>query len=110
VVRNLSALLAHIDQAAQQLDVEGLSREAKKSLLALRQESHQLMEIAKPLLTNATRTADKAENTLNNVNRQLLIIGQQTQRTNAKLNDLIDHISDQPSQLIFGDAPPRRLQ
>jgi phospholipid/cholesterol/gamma-HCH transport system substrate-binding protein len=110
VVRNLSSLLAHIDQSVQKLDIEGLSSEAKKSLLVLRQESQQLLETATPLLTNATRTADAAESTLKNVDRQLLIIGQQTQRTNAKLNDLLDHISDQPSQLIFGDAPPRRLQ
>jgi len=110
VIQHLSSLLANIDQSVQQLDIEGLSSEAKKSLSGLRQESKELLATTKPLLKDATQTINTAENTLNNMNQQLLIISQQTQRTNSKLNDLIDNISDQPSQLLFGDAPPRRLQ
>jgi len=110
VIQHLSSILANIDQSVQQLDIEGLSTEARQSLTALRQESRNLASTAQPLLKSATKTVNTAENTLNNINRQLLIISQQTQRTDSKLNDLIDHISDQPSQLFFGDPPPRRLQ
>lgn len=106
----LNSLLEHLDQSVQALDITALSDEAKRSLLVLRQETNSLVNATQPLLINAANTIGAAENTLENFNQQLLIISQQTQRTNSKLNDLLDHISDQPSQLLFGDAPARRIQ
>ena len=110
MIQSLSSLMTQIDHSVQALDTAGISAEAKKSLRDIREQSQALLRSTKPLLSSTKKTIGTAEATLENFNHQLLLISQQTERTNSRLNDLIDHISEQPSQLLFGDAPERRLQ
>nr|MBF0220664.1 MCE family protein [Desulfobulbaceae bacterium] len=110
ITARLNSLLEHLDKSVQALDITELSTEAKNTLHALRQDTNELLIATQPLLIKASDTIGAAENTIDIFNKQLLIISQQTQRTNSKLNDLIDQLNDQPSQLLFGDAPARRIQ
>lgn len=110
IMQHLSSLIEHLDQSLQEIDIASLSNEAQETLATLRKETHDLASTSIPLLTSTNRTVNSADKVLDNFNRQLLVTSQKMEKTNAKLNDLLDHISDQPSQLLFGEPPSRRLK
>lgn len=109
MIDRLNDLLAQLEESLQDVDLADLSQEAKAALTNLRKESEILIHTAKPLLKDASKTVNTAGEGITNLNRQMLIVTQEMEKAAAKLNDLLDRLQDQPSQLFLGEPPPRRL-
>lgn len=109
MVAQMEAILRKFDTTLDAVDLANLSQEAKETLKSLQTETTALMTQAQPVLTNADHTLSAAENGIATLNQHMIVVGQQLEQATAKLNTLLDRINDQPSQLLFGEPPPRRL-
>ena len=124
----LKQSLSHLDHALTDLDLKGISAEIKTSLASLnhvfepaRWEKFiavlekdidslgNVISNADGLMINASDLIDKTDIGITNLNRHLLVVGQDLERTTNNLNRLLEHLADHPAQLLFGDPPPRRL-
>ncbi len=110
MIAKLETILVKFEKTMQQIDLAGLSQEAKTTFITLRNESKTLIKTAKPLIESATSTLNSTDEGINNLNNQLFVIGQNMEQATNKLNVLLDRINDQPSQLLFGEPPPRRIE
>lgn len=108
IIERLKALLIKIDQTVEAMELAKLSRETSATMKTVRQETESLRQAAQPLLEDSSRTVQNAKQGIANINKQTNLVSQDITKAIKKLNSLLDNINDQPSQLIFGSAPPRR--
>lgn len=106
--QRLNELLANLNQSLDEADLAGLSKETRKTMTSLRQETESIYRTTQPLLANASATMDVAGSSIVNLNQQMVIISRKLETTVTKLNAILDKINDQPSQLFFSEPPPRR--
>ncbi len=71
--------------------------------------SNQVLDNTKTLLSNAAGVVDQTGSGIVQLNRHLLVVGQELEQASGNLNSMLDQLAEQPSQLLFGDPPPRRL-
>lgn len=104
-----------IDSANRNLDpvkwekVIGGLEDAVRSVDKVIDNSNQVLENTKALLSNASGVVDETETTIVQLNSHLMVVGQQLEHASGNLNRLMEQVAEQPSQLLFGDPPPRRL-
>jgi ABC-type transporter Mla subunit MlaD len=56
----------------------------------------------------ATGMLSNTEHQLNAVQRQLIATLQRLERTTDTMNRFLEHIANQPSQLVFGEPQPEK--
>ena len=71
---------------------------------------HEATASLKPVMDNAATLVGGAESSLATLNKHLIPVGRDLEKASSKLNDLLDTVNDQPSQLIFGQPPARRFE
>jgi phospholipid/cholesterol/gamma-HCH transport system substrate-binding protein len=120
--------LGHIDNAFVDLDLKGISSDIKASLKSLNKNLTParwekivvriedtfnsldgVIHNINLLLESTTGLTDSTGRGIVNLNQYLNVIGQRLEITSNNLNNLLEQINDQPSRLLFGDAPPRRV-
>jgi phospholipid/cholesterol/gamma-HCH transport system substrate-binding protein len=109
ILNRFNSLLVKLEKSVDDMDIRSLSEEAREALSSLRQESEKLLRTTQPLIKTTSETVYAASGSINNLNRQTIIVSQELAKAVSKLNNLLDQVNDNPSQLIFGEAPPRRL-
>ncbi len=109
ILSRFNNLLVKLETSVDDMDIRGLSKETKETLTSLRQESENLLRTTQPLIKTTSDTLYAAGDGINNLNRQTILVSQELTKAVSKLNNLLDQVNDNPSQLIFGEPPPRRL-
>jgi phospholipid/cholesterol/gamma-HCH transport system substrate-binding protein len=89
--------------------VIGGIEEAVLSVDKVINNTNQVLDNTKILLTNAAGVVDETESGIVQLNRHLLVVGQELEQASGNLNRMLDQLAEQPSQLLFGEPPPRRL-
>ena len=107
VVDEMNEVIHQVNALAQRIDsvIEVNEGTVNSSLL----EFNETLESSRKFVSNASNLAANAEKTLDNLNYQLqgMIILMET--TAETLNSGMTRITEQPSLLLFGDAPTERL-
>ncbi len=131
----LSQILKGIDDVLKKIksvDLEGISDRVKSGLdvfssvlkktdgiLAANEgsinktivETGRTMEHASEFFGKGSSLVAKTDNAFSYLERQLLIIAQNLEKTSENLERLTELLADQPSQLIFGEPPsPRKME
>lgn len=113
----ISELLHGIDKVLDQLnslDLEGISDKLKLTLDSLNQAivDANVKAISENLASSLEildqRILVRVESTTARLERHLGVTGQNLEKASANLNRLLELLADQPSQLLFGEPPPRR--
>lgn len=110
-------MLHGIDKVLDQLnslDLEGISDKLKLTLDSLNQAivDANVKAISENLASSLEildqRILVRVESTTARLERHLGVTGQNLEKASANLNRLLELLADQPSQLLFGEPPPRR--
>ena len=105
--------MASMEGAGQSLSAmmdraEGLVSEKEEEIKKAIENFSQAMEKANVLLEKGASLMSGADESQARLRRHLVVIGQNLEQASESLKELIDLLSDQPSQLILGEPPPRR--
>jgi len=131
----ISQILKGIDDVLKKIksvDLEGISDRVKSSLDVFGEvmtraegiltsnegsinmtivETGKTMKSASDFFDKGSSLVAKTDNAFSYLERQLLIIAQNLEKTSENLNRLTELLADQPSQLIFGEPPsPRKIE
>lgn len=125
---SLKKSLGHIDTTFIDLDLKGISTDIKASLTSLNENLNPsrwekimvkiedtfnsldgVIHNTNLLLESATTITDNTGKGISNLNQYLHVIGQRLEIASNNLNNLLEQINDNPSRLLFGDAPPERV-
>jgi len=87
---------------------EGLVSEKEEEIKKAIENFSKAMEKANILMEKGASLMSGADESQARLRRHLVVIGQNLEQASESLKELIDLLSDQPSQLILGDPPPRR--
>jgi ABC-type transporter Mla subunit MlaD len=88
--------------------VDGILSENRKTIDQALGNFARAMENANEFLKEGTALAGRADASVADLRRYLTNTAQTLQRASENLERVTDSLADQPSQLLFGDAPPRR--
>lgn len=88
--------------------VDGIVAEEEKTIKEAIGDFRRAMENANVLLKRGTLLVNKTDDSIGHLKRHLLVVAQNLEKASENLNQLIELVSDQPSQLIFGEPPPPR--
>ncbi|MBN1103453.1 MAG: MCE family protein [Deltaproteobacteria bacterium] len=114
------AVLASAEKASQSLnslmgkgestldDVRGILDGKQEVIRAALDDFRKAMENANVLLERGTSLVSGTDDTLSHLKKHLIATGQNLERASEKLDRVIELLSHQPSQLLFGDAPAPR--
>lgn len=121
---SLKATLNRLDQSLQNFDTKGISSDIKASLNSINANFDperwdklltgieksigsldNVVHNADGLLTNASTLIARTETEVANLSRYILVVGQYLEKASANLDQTLEHVSIQPSQLLFSEPP-----
>jgi len=124
----LKATLDHLSQTLNDIDARGISNDIKTSLANINEgfdparwkklttgleknvnALEKTINSTNNLMEKASGLVDRAGADFSNLSRHLTVIGQNLEKTSGNLDNLLEQLSDHPSQVLFGDPPPRRV-
>jgi phospholipid/cholesterol/gamma-HCH transport system substrate-binding protein len=114
--RSLNTLLERgnrgMASAEKTLDqVQGIVTDKQQVIRKALDDFRAAMENANLLLEKSSSLVSDSDDTLSRLRRNLLVTGQNLERASDSLNQLLELVTHQPSQLLFGDPPtPRRVE
>jgi len=100
---SLKTTLNHLDQSLQDFDAKGISGNIKTSLTSINKNFDP--ERWDKLMTNASTLITRTEAEVANLSRYILVVGQYLEKASANLDQTLEHVSIQPSQLLFSEPP-----
>lgn len=125
---HLKVALVHLSQTLSDIDAKGISNNIKTSLSHINENFdpvrwgklitsleknlntlEKLINSSDNLMKKASELVDVAGTEISNLNRHLIVVGQNLEKTTGNLDNMLEQISDHPAQLLFGDPPPRRV-
>lgn len=123
----LKVTLDHLSQTLNDIDAGGISNDIKTSLANINEgfdpdrwgklttgleknvnALEKTINSTNNLMEKASGLVDRTGSDFSNLSRHLTVIGQNLEKTSSNLDNLLEQFSDHPSQLLFGDPPPRR--
>ncbi len=116
VSENLNALLAEtgrtVSRAGKAVSkVENLVADNEEGILAAIKDFSEAMENANDFFAKGASLISETDDSISQLKRHLLVVGQNLARASASLSRLIDLVSDHPSQLLLGEPPvPRKIE
>jgi phospholipid/cholesterol/gamma-HCH transport system substrate-binding protein len=121
---SLKTTMNHLDQSLRDFDAKGISGNIKTSLTSINnnfdqerwskiftgiEKSIESLDDAfgntNRLLKNASTLIDRTETEVENLGRYILVVGQYLEKASANLEQTLEQISIQPSQLLFSEPP-----
>jgi phospholipid/cholesterol/gamma-HCH transport system substrate-binding protein len=107
--RILASANASVERADNLLSqMQGITAESRDKILAALDDFKKAMENANVVLEKGTVLLSNTDSTLFSLRQHLLVTAQNMERTSENLNHLSEVLATQPSQLLFGEPPPRR--
>jgi phospholipid/cholesterol/gamma-HCH transport system substrate-binding protein len=107
--RILASANASVERADNLLSqMQGITAESRGKILAALDDFKKAMENANVVLEKGTVLLSNTDSTLFSLRQHLLVTAQNMERTSENLNHLSEVLANQPSQLLFGEPPPRR--
>jgi phospholipid/cholesterol/gamma-HCH transport system substrate-binding protein len=92
-------------------DVQGLVTDKQHVVRKALDDFRTAMENANLLLEKGSSLVIDSDDTLARLRRNLLVTGQNLEKASDSLNQLLELVTHQPSQLLFGEPPtPRRVE
>lgn len=120
--------LSRLDRTVADLDLAGISAAMKKALASLNEDLDPLrwqqmiaalqeaiasfdgaLDNANVVLTKAADVVADTDAGVVNLNRHLVVVGQELEMASQNLNRLLEQVADQPAQLFFGAPPAPRF-
>ena len=121
---SLKTTLKHLDQSLEDFDTKGISSNIKTSLTSMNKNFdperwdklmtgieksigslNNVIHNADGLLTNASALITRTETEVANLSRYILVVGQYLEKASANLDQTLEQVSIQPSQLLFSEPP-----
>lgn len=111
--QSLNELLGKANATVERADkllaqMEGITVESRDKITAALDDFKKAMENANLVLEKGIVLLNNTDTTLFSLRQHLLATAQNMERTSENLNRLSDVLAAQPSQLLFGEPPPRR--
>jgi ABC-type transporter Mla subunit MlaD len=111
--QSLNELLGKANATVERADkvlaqMEGITVESRDKIIAALDDFKRAMENANLVLEKGIVLLNNTDTTLFSLRQHLLVTAQNMERTSENLNRLSDILAAQPSQLLFGEPPPRR--
>jgi hypothetical protein len=111
--QSLNELLGKANATVERADkllaqMEGITVESRVKILAALDDFKKAMENANVVLEKGAVLVSNTDSTLFSLRQHLLVAAQNMERTSENLNRLSEVLAAQPSQLLFGEPPPRR--
>ena len=113
---SLNTLMQKAEKSIGQMEstlaeVEGIIKENRQPVRGAVEDLEKAMENANIFLEKGASLASGTDDSLAYLRRYLLVVAQNLEKTTENLNRLIELVADQPSQLLFGEAPvPRKVE
>ncbi len=113
---SLNVLMNKADQSLSQAEntlvrVEAIVADNKGTIKTAIDDFKRAMENANLFMEKGSLLMSGANDSVNDLRRHLVVVAQNLERASENINRLIDLLSDQPSQLIFGQPPtPREVE
>lgn len=109
-VRSFNNLVNDADRSLDRLDqtiirIDGVVIENKKTIKAAIDDFKLAMYNANLLLKKGSSLVGETDESISNLMPHLLVVAQNLEKASENLNQIMELLADQPSQLIFG-APP----
>ncbi len=114
--RSLNALMDRAERSVGRMEstlvrFEGIVEENRQPIKAAVKDLERAMKNANIFLEKGAALASGTDDSLMYLKRYLLVVAQNLAKATQNLNRLIGLLADQPSQLIFGEAPvPRKVE
>jgi phospholipid/cholesterol/gamma-HCH transport system substrate-binding protein len=115
-VRSLNTLITNADKSLDRADetivrVDGIIIENKKSIKAAIDDFKLAMHSANDLLKMGSSLVSGTDESISILMHRLLIVAHNLEKASVNLNQIMETLADQPSQLIFGEPPaPRKIE
>ena len=115
-VMSFNALINHADQSLNRVDktmvrVDGIILENQKTIKAALEDFNRAMQNANRFLQTGSSVISGTDKSISYLMHHLMIAAQNLEKASANLNQIMDLLADQPSQLLFGDPPvPREVE
>lgn len=92
-------------------NVQGIVTDKQQVIRKALDDFSAAMENANLLLEKGSSLVSDSDDTLARLRRNLLVTGQNLEKASDSLNQLLELVTHQPSQLLFGEPPtPRRVE
>jgi phospholipid/cholesterol/gamma-HCH transport system substrate-binding protein len=106
LLRKANATVGTADKLLAQM--EGITVESRDKITVALDDFQRSMENANRVLERGIVLLNNTDTTIFSLRQHLLVTARNMERTSENLNRLSDVIAAQPSQLLFGEPPPRR--
>ncbi len=112
-VVSVDDLLGDVDQTVETADstlsgMDGIVRENRGTVMRALEDFARAMEEANRFLEKGTSLAGRTDASIVDLRRYLIYTAQNLERASENLDRVTENLLDQPSELLFGDPPPRR--
>ena len=113
-VRSFNAMIKHADNSLGRVDltldrVEGIVAEKEQTIKTAIDDFKMAMSNANVFLEKGSSLLNGADDSISDLTRYLLIVARNLERASENLNQIMELVKDQPSQLIFGEPPVPRV-
>ncbi|GAX61108.1 ABC-type transport system protein periplasmic component [Candidatus Scalindua japonica] len=121
---SLKVTLHHLDQALQDFDAKGISGDIRTSLTDINKNFdperwdkvvtgieksigslNEVFRNTNSLMANASGLIARTEAEVANLSRYILVVGQYLEKASSSLDQTLEQVSIQPSQLLFSEPP-----
>ncbi|MBT3353845.1 MAG: MCE family protein [Candidatus Scalindua sp.] len=100
---SLNTTLNRLDQSLQDFDAKGISSDIKTSLTSINKSFDP--EKWDKLMINTSALIARTEMEVESLSRYILVVGQYLEKASSNLDQTLEQISIQPSQLLFSEPP-----
>jgi phospholipid/cholesterol/gamma-HCH transport system substrate-binding protein len=104
VISNADGSLDRVNKTLERVD--GIVLDNKQTINAAIADLRLAMQHANLLMQKGSNLVDGTDETVSQLMHRMLIVAQNLERASENLNQIMEILAEQPSQLIFG-APPQ---
>jgi phospholipid/cholesterol/gamma-HCH transport system substrate-binding protein len=115
-LRSCNTHVTDADSSLERVDknkvrVDGIVIENKKTIKTAIDDFKLAMHQANDLLKMGSSLVSGTDESISNLMHRLLIVAHNLEKASINLNQIMETLADQPSQLLFGDPPvPRKVE
>ena len=115
-LRAFNSLVTDADRSLDRVDktifrVDGIVIENKKTIKAALADFELAMQRALDLLQRGSSLVSSTDESISQFMHRLLIVAHNLEKASINLNQIMETLADQPSQLLFGEPPvPRKVE
>jgi len=115
-VRSFTLLTDNADKSLKRVNqtlarVDGIVMDKEQTVKAAIDEFRSAMHNANLLMQKGAKAFSGADESISHLTRRMLAVAQNLETASENLNQIMELLSDQPSQLLFGEPPvPRKVE